>query len=72
MSATAERRRVGGLPLAGYPRVPRPATVPLLVLSTGEADREVLPQAAAASGARPVDATNSALARTLEDLRGCV
>jgi Ca-activated chloride channel family protein len=61
-----------GLPLADYLREPRPATVPLLVLSTGAADRTALTRAVAATTGRLTDATNTELARTLEDLRGCV
>jgi Ca-activated chloride channel family protein len=61
-----------GLSLAGYLREPRPGNVQLLVLATGEADRKALGQAAAAAGGRLVDAASSELARTLEDLRGCV
>jgi Ca-activated chloride channel family protein len=61
-----------GLPLEDYLREPRPANVPLLVLSTGEADHAALARAAAATGGRLVDATSTELARTLEDLRGCV
>lgn len=61
-----------GLSLADYLREPRPANVPLLVASTGDADRAALARAVAATGGRLVDATSTELARTLEDLRGCV
>lgn len=65
-------RSNAGLSLADYLREPRPAHVPLLVLSTGEADRAALARVAAAAGGRLANVASTELARTLEDLRGCV